>query len=465
MAGGKSALKTMQERFEYGLNPHKCAAVCSYLCDPETAHAEFLLAKNKYKAITERGAENGALIFQIIQAFRPGEMTVDEAQKIGYETAMRWTKGKHQFFVCTHNDKAHIHNHIYYNSTSEDSTHKFHNFIGSSFAIRRLSDQICLEHDLSIIVNPKQHSRSEFKHYGEWLGSDKALSFQEKLRITIDEALSRKPQNMDAFLSLLSDAGFEHKWGRGGVLSFRAEEQKRFTRLRASTLGVGYGMDDILAVIDGKKYHQPRVVKTTPRKVNLIIDIQSKLRDGKSAAYAKWASVFNLKQMAAALQYLQENSLLNYDDLVTRTNAIAERFHITGDAIKGTEKAMKRNADLKAAIVDYARTKAVFEEYKARKYSNKYLSEHEADIAIHRAAKTTMKELLAGEKLPKMDALKAEWQRLLSERKSGYSEYRTAQKEMREVIAVKANIDQILGLNEREKNKADRPPLLDELVR
>jgi len=130
---------------------------------------------------------------------------------------------------------------------------------------------------LSIIVNPKQHSHGQFKHYGEWIGTAKPLPFQEKLRLAIDMALSQKPRDMDTFLTRLSESGFEHKWGRGGVLSFRAEEQKRFTRLRVSTLGDGYGLDDILAVIDGKKSHHAHVIKTAPYKVNLIIDIQSKL--------------------------------------------------------------------------------------------------------------------------------------------------------------------------------------------
>ena len=87
-----------------------------------------------------------------------------------YETAMRWTKGKYQFFVCTHTDKGHIHNHIYYNSTAFDRSRKFHNFIGSSFALRRLSDRVCIEHELSYIQNPKLHSKGRFLHYGQWIG-------------------------------------------------------------------------------------------------------------------------------------------------------------------------------------------------------------------------------------------------------------------------------------------------------
>ena len=108
----------MEERFDYGLNPKKLGALSSYLCDPATAPAEFLLVKSQYQAEMGRAVERGALFFQIRQAFPPGEVTAEEANQIGYETAMRWTKGKYQFFVCTHTDKGHLHNHIYFNSTA-----------------------------------------------------------------------------------------------------------------------------------------------------------------------------------------------------------------------------------------------------------------------------------------------------------------------------------------------------------
>ena len=290
-AKGSTAFDTMKDRFDYGLNPKKCAEVCSYLCDPETVHAEFLIVKNQYEAITGRPAEKGHLFFQIRQAFQPGEISVEGAQKIGYDTAMRWTKGKHQFFVCTHTDTGKIHNHIYYNATAEDSTRKFHNFIGSSFAIRRLSDRVCTENDLAVIVNPKQHSESAFKHYGEWLGTDKSPTFRERLNAAIDAALSAQPENFDAFLALMTGAGFEHKWGRGDVLSFRAEGQERFTRLRAATLGNGYDLDDIRSAISGRAVFAGGGAYQ-PHKVNLIIDIQSKMREGKGPGYERWAKLY-----------------------------------------------------------------------------------------------------------------------------------------------------------------------------
>ena len=272
----------MEDRFAYGLNPKKLGAVSAYLCDPALAPAEFLLTKSQYQAETGRAVERGALFFQIRQAFPPGEVTPEEANKIGYETAMRWTKGKYQFFVCTHIDKGHIHNHIYYNSTAQDCSRKFHNFIGSSFAVRRLSDRVCIEHELSVIQNPKQHSKGRFLHYGQWIG-EKPPTAQQRVRLAIVEALEKKPADFPAFLRLMEESGFAVKHGRGGVISFLAPGQDKPTRLRSSTLGPGFDPEDIRAVIAGER-PIPELPKEGPpsaRRVDLIIDIQERLAQGK----------------------------------------------------------------------------------------------------------------------------------------------------------------------------------------
>ncbi len=257
---------------------------------------------------------------------------------------------------------------------------------------------------------------------------------------------------MEAFLQAMAAAGYEVKHGRGGVISFRTEGQERFTRLRASTLGKGYGQEDIQAVIEGKTSLSENRTGVT-HKVNLIVDIQSRMKAGKGPAYERWAKIFNLKQMAATLQYLQENNLLEYEQLEKKTTEVTDRFHALSDSIKSTEAAIHVNAELKAAVVDYAKTRPVFEDYKAARYSKKYFSEHEADIALYRSAQDTFRRLLSGAKLPKMDTLKAEYQTLTAKKKAAYSEYRTARKEMQELIVAKTNIDHLLGLTDAQKNK------------
>ena len=427
----------------------------SYLCDPETAHAEFMLVKGQYQAETGRTAEQGALCYQIRQAFPQGEVTPKEANRIGYETAMRWTKGKYQFFVCTHTDKGHIHNHIYYNSTAYDRSRKFRNFIGSSFALRRLSDRVCLEHALSVVERPKLHSKGRFLHYGQWQGEVRPPSQKEQIRCAIDTALSKRPADFADFLRRMEAVGFQVVHGRGGVISFRAPGHDRAARLRASTLGAGYGREDIQAVIDGKAPTRTAPVRRapTPRRVNLLIDIQERMRQGKGPAYERWAKVYNLKQMAAALQYLKEHQLFEYDDLAVKTDAATERFHTLAGDIQQTEAELSRVSDLMAAVVQYAKTRPAFDGYKAAKYNRKYLAEHEAELADYRAAKATMAELLGGEKLPKMDVLKEKRRQLAARKKALYLEYRKAQQDMRELVAVKGSVDHLRGLTDSQRNK------------
>lgn len=454
---GETVAQALVEGFDYGKNPEKTRdgeLISSYMCDPETADAEFLLSKAQYKAITgrEQKKADDIVYYQIRQSFIPGETTPEEANRIGYEFAMRWTKGKYAFFVATHIDRHHIHNHIYHNSTSLDCSRKFRNFIGSSRAIRRLSDRVCIENGLSYIKNPKLRSKGKFRHYGEWLGNNKPQTWQEKLKAQIDRCLSEKPADMDAFLRLMVTAGYEVKHVRGGEISFRIFGQKRFTRLRSSTLGKGYGLEDIQAIIAGRSSLPEGRARSAP-KVNLIIDIQARMRAGKGPAYERWAKVFNLKMMAQTLQYLQENGLLEYEQLAKKASDSTDRFHTLSEKIKTVETAMNTNKELMSATVDYAKTRNVFDGYKAVKYSRKYYAEHEADIEIYRAAQATFKRLLAGAKLPKMDTLKKEFQKFTAEKRVAYKEYRAARAEMQEVIAAKANIDHLLGLTDVEKNK------------
>ena len=166
---------------------------------------------------------------------------------IGYEFAERFLKDKHAFIVATHTDRAHIHNHIIYNSTALDGTRKFKNFWLSSFAVQRLSDLICLEHQLSTI---------EYKPYRE---RQKRVVYPPKesncdrLCEIIDTILTEKPTDYEAFLQKLEQQGYEVK--RGKHTAVKGARQKRFIRFR--TLGIGYGEDEIKAVLEGKAKHQP----------------------------------------------------------------------------------------------------------------------------------------------------------------------------------------------------------------
>ena len=117
---------------------------------PVIADQEFLSARAEY-AKNHRIYSGDIIAYQIRQSFKPGEITPEEANRVGYETAMRFTKGQHAFIVATHTDRAHIHNHIIFNSVNLAGDRKFRDFFFSGIALQRLSDLVCLENGLSVI--------------------------------------------------------------------------------------------------------------------------------------------------------------------------------------------------------------------------------------------------------------------------------------------------------------------------
>jgi hypothetical protein len=358
-------------------------------------------------------------------------------------------KDNNAFIVCTHIDRHHVHNHIIWNSTVLSCDRKFRNFWGSTKAVRLLSDTICIEHGLSVLDNPKRRGKS----YNKWLDEQGQPSHRDLLRAAIDAALEKKPADLKALLQLLRKAGYAVK--RGKNISLKGQEQERFVRL--SSLGEGYTEAELLAVLTGRAEHTPRK-KSVPdktEKVSLLIDIDAKLRAGKSGGYKQWASIFNAKQMAHTMNYLQEHDLMNMTALKEKTDAATAQFNMLSAQIKSAEARMAEIAILRTQIANYAKTHTVFDEYKASHYSPKYLAEHEADILLHRTAKKAFNEL-GMKKLPTVKSLQAEYAQLLSAKKAAYPEYKKARDEMRELLTIQNNVVHILGTEERavEKEKA-----------
>lgn len=416
------------------------------MCDSRTADAEFALSKKCYKDITGREQKNDIVAYQVRQSFKPGEITPEEANRIGYEFAQRFLKGNNAFIVCTHIDRQHIHNHIIWNSTNLDCTRKFKNFWNSTKAVRQLSDTICVEHGLSIIENPQKKGMN----YGEWLGDDKKLSRRDKLRLLIDELLSKNPSDFKSLLTLLKDNGVEVKQ-RGNTISIRLGNKGKFARF--SSLGEGYSETDLVDVITGRKEHKPKkkdILRDNPR-IDLLSRIDDKIQNS-TGGYRQWASVFKAKQIAKTMEYLQEHKLVDFKELKEKTDSTAERYNALSAQIKSAESRMAEIEVLKKQILTYHKTKDIFAGYKASKYSKKYLAEHESDILLHRAAKKTFNDY-GLKKLPTVKSLQEEFAKLLSEKKAAYPELKKARDEMKELLTVKANVERMIGGDEREKEK------------
>lgn len=166
---GRSIGTAISDIIEYVENPDKTNGfqlISGYQCDSRFADAEFLFSKKMYEQKTgrRRGKDN-VIAYHMRQSFVPGEITPEEANRLGRELAMRFTKGKNAFIVCTHIDKAHVHNHIIFNSINLDHSRKFRNFRISWKALSRLNDTICIENGFCLMKSSLRNSawrRSQF---------------------------------------------------------------------------------------------------------------------------------------------------------------------------------------------------------------------------------------------------------------------------------------------------------------
>ena len=439
---GKTLAKTLEDRIDYAHNPEKTENgdyISSYECDPKTVLEEFLLTKRAYQQSTGRRQNNDVIAYMIRQSFKPGEVTPEEANRLGYELGMRFTKGKHAFIVDTHTDKPHIHNHIIFNSTMLDASKKFNNFWFSGLAIQRLSDLICLENGLSVIERKSKSERQQQPKY------EKKDTFRDGIRLAIDEVLEKNPNDFNQFLVLMENVGFEVK--RGKHIAFRSKGQQRFIRL--CSLGEGYSEEEIRDGIDGVKAKTKEVPKK--QKLNLLIDIERKII-GKGKGYERWATNFNLKSMSKTLLFLRDNKIESMEDLKMKSDEATEKFNTLSAGIKEKENRMAELLALKKHIFNYNDTREVYIQYRKSGYSKDFFEKHREQITLHKAAKKAFDEC-GLQKLPTAKDLNKEYYELMNEKKQMYLQYHNLKNEMQELMKAKKNVERFLSDKEKTEER------------
>jgi hypothetical protein len=452
----KSIAKILRLKTDYAANEKKTddgRLVRGYACDPRVADEQFLLAKREYDYLTGRTrGKHDILAYHIRQAFKPGEITPELANALGYQMAMSFFKGNHAFIVATHIDKHHIHNHIIANSTTLDCLRKFKDFKRSDLALRRISDLLCLENGLSIVENPKP---SKGRNYGEWLGDKKPPSHKQILQQAIDEILP-SASAYDDFIERLIAAGFDVSTKRKHHTAKRPDWGKP---TRIDTLGDDYTIEMIMSRLGVTKVrggNSDSGVKThgavSDIRVSLLVDIQAKLQEGKGAGYEQWAHIFNVKQMAKTLLFLKENGIDSYEDLKKKSSSASGDFAVLTKRIKEIETRQKEIAELQKYIGQYGKTRDVYEAYRKSGGSSKFYEEHTAEIILHRAAKKYF-DGLGQKKLPSINQLKQEYAALADERRKLYSGYHELKEKSRGLATAVANADRILGVTPQAQTR------------
>ena len=187
---------TVNKAINYICNPDKTddkIFISSYACSPETATLDFKYTLDHCRENSPNKA------YHLIQSFAPGEVSFEEAHTIGQELVDRVLEGKYSYVVITHIDKGHVHNHIIFCATNN----KYHDCDKTYYRIRHLSDELCKEHNLSIISPTGQRG----KKYNEWQSDKCGNSGKAQLKKDINIAI-KSSSTYDEFLLLIRAKGY-----------------------------------------------------------------------------------------------------------------------------------------------------------------------------------------------------------------------------------------------------------------
>ena len=438
-------------------------------------------------------------------------LTVDKAQSLGEEFCNEHFPG-HQAIVCTHpdghNHSGNIHVHIVINSlrieavpllpymdrpadTKDGCKHRCTDAAMEYFKSEVM--EMCHRENLYQIdlLHGSKNRVTEREYWAQKKGQlalDKENAAREatgqptkptkfetdkaKLRRTIRQALSQAG-SFDEFASLLLREGVTVKESRGRLSYLTPDRTKPIT---ARKLGDDFDKAAVLALLTQNAHRaaeqttaipeyphtqkgrlrEEKTTKTTPADTTLqrMVDREAKRAEGKGVGYDRWASLHNLKQMAATHNFLMENELLDLDKLDAAVESSRKALSEARESLRGIEQSISDKKSLRKVVNDYRRTRPTIDAHKklsGRKAEN-YRQSHEAEFIIYEAALRQLKVLAPGKKLPATSKLNTEIEALISEKNAAYNTYRTAKAEYEQLATAKRNAEQILhGTPSRQK--------------
>ena len=438
-------------------------------------------------------------------------LTVDKAQSLGEEFCNEHFPG-HQAIVCTHpdghNHSGNIHVHIVINSlrieavpllpymdrpadTKDGCKHRCTDAAMEYFKSEVM--EMCHRENLYQIdlLHGSKNRVTEREYWAQKKGQlalDKENAAREatgqptkptkfetdkaKLRRTIRQALSQAA-SFDEFSSLLLREGVTVKESRGRLSYLTPDRTKPIT---ARKLGDDFDKAAVLALLTQNAHRaaekpkaipeyphtqkgrlqEEKAAKTTPADNTLqrMVDREAKRAEGKGVGYDRWASLHNLKQMAATHNFLMENELLDLDKLDAAVESSRKALSEARESLRGIEQSIFDKKSLRKVVNDYRRTRPTIDAHKklsGRKAEN-YRQSHEAEFIIYEAALRQLKVLAPGKKLPATSKLNTEIEALISEKNAAYNTYRTAKAEYEQLATAKRNAEQILhGTPSRQK--------------
>ena len=442
---------TLEKAIRYILNPEKTEEqllVTSCMCsDNEQAADDFALARSS-RSVT-------VLAHHLIQSFAPGETTPEQAHEIGIKLAEQFLHGQYQYILATHVDRRHIHNHLIFNNISMENGRTFNmNENRGKHAwksLQKISDQLCSEYGLSVVVNPEQ---KKGKGWYEWQRDQKGTSWKKKLKLAIDDAIMESSSLGEFFENCRKrKIDFVYRPDHHISLKFRLADdgQQRWTRAR--TLGWYYEPEQIKKRIANYAAFVRGDVTFKPR-TRLIDTAQPQFADAPGLAH--WTMLRNMQEASRMINFLTARGLTSPTELDERAvHEFDRRMKLVAD-LNEIQKKSDRIADDIALIKNYRRLRPVYESSFTAVLRKKYMTEHADELRQYALVESQMQARFPDHSVPKIEQLEAERKRLIAQRKELNDAYKSCKKELAELEKARATIAAYLqqAAQDRTKNEA-----------
>ena len=442
---------TVNKAVDYICNPDKTdegILISSYGCSPETAAYDFKFALSK----TSQSDPNKA--YHLIQSFLPGEVSYKEAHQVGVELADKLLEGKYSYVVTTHIDKGHVHNHIIFCAADNINHEKYHDCKKTYYNIRNLSDELCREHELSVITPGEKRG----KPYKEWQAGKNGSAWKEQLKADIDEAIKIAATYEDC-IDLIRAKGYEVKGEDFGekahkFISFRPLDRERFVRGSAKSLGAEYTkermkerIEEKALVKDKKRVPFPTrkkpIVKDYSRK-NLIDTTEDKF--AQSSGLKHWADIQNLK--IAAASYSQAGSIAELEKQIAAKSTLAKTAR---ESLVETERQLKDLGQVLKYAEQYKTNHIYHVRYQKSKDKDAYLRRHETELILHDGAENMLKRFGINPKNIDVEKLRSDYNTLYSKKQALQKTYKSAEKETADLNRKLDNLNQYLARNPEQQ--------------
>ncbi|MDE7444248.1 MAG: relaxase/mobilization nuclease domain-containing protein [Lachnospiraceae bacterium] len=448
---------TIHKAITYICNPDKTdgnTLISSYCCSPETAAFDFKFSLSK----TKQSDPNKA--FHLIQSFMPGEVSYEEAHTIGVELADRLLEGKYSYIVSTHIDKGHVHNHIIFCAADNINHEKYHDCKRSYYHIRKLNDELCKEHQLSVL--PPTNSRG--KKYKEWLSDKQGSSWKTKLKNHIDEAI-QQAENYEDFCALIQAKGYEIKGEAFGdkalkYIAFRPLDGEHFVRGSARSLGSEYTKERIKERIETKALtkQKQRVPFPTRRKPSVKDFSKKRIIDTTEEKFAEspglkhWADIQNLK--IAAASYSEAGSIAELEKRILNKSDLAKTAR---KSLVETEHQLKDLGQILKYAEQYKANRIYHIRYQKSKDKDRYLRQHETELLLHDGAENMLKRFGINPKNLDVEKLRSDYNSLHQKKTALQQTCKSAGMEISDLNRKLDNLNQYLKRTP-EQQTVDKKP-------